>query len=697
MTRVAIAYAAAAWVLLQASGVVTPILGLPDWVPKLVFVLLVAGFIPTLVFAWAYEITPSGLKKEKDVDPAESITRITGRKLDFIIIGVLALAVMLLLADRVSGPAASVPDQPSERSIAVLPFDNMSADEEQEYFSDGITEEILNSLASVEGLKVAGRTSSFAYKDKNEDLRRIGKVLGVAHILEGSVRKSGNRIRITAQLVNVEDGFHVWSDTYDRELTDVFAIQDEIANEILRQLQARLLGEERSNLASQPADPAAYDLYLLARQRIYDRTRASLESAVDLLDKAIAKDPDYAPAYAQRGIATLLLSDRSYGTIPREEAQRQGKRFVDMALELDPKLAEAWAGLGLYYYDIPGEHDLAIETLTKALSLNPNLLDAGNWLLISLETSGDYRSAIRLLDDFTERDPLFPPVFTNGVFVFSQFGKIARAEALIEQYRAYDPDSAILYQAEAMNYLVQGHTAEGLRLGERAVRLAPSDQIAREAYSIGLRSTHQWQRLADEGLDDMKVDALERLGRETEALELASRLAVEGDPFPLFVLYNRTDRSRELVSYLEERWPTLAQFAAQHPHNPFGYGLMMEVAVAYSRAGNEERFEEALALVEAALQDLAEAGADNFVNLTERARYHALSGNFDTAIRDLEAAAARGSTLGHPVVREMPMFEPWHDHPRLLAAEARIAQNINEERRALGLPRLDGRLSAGRQ
>ena len=294
--RVGIAYAIATWVLLQITEVITPLLGLPDWAPKLIFVILAVGFVPALIFAWAYELTPEGLKKEKDVDRSESITHHTGRKLDFAIIAVLVLAVGLLLADRYTGKPAPDAEQVTNKSIAVLPFVNISSDKEQEYFSDGITEEILNALASVKELKVAGRTSSFAFKGQNQDLRRIGELLGVTHILEGSVRKSGTTVRITAQLVQVKDGFHLWSDTYDRELTDIFAIQDEIANEILIQLKARLLDEEGPAIVSQRTDPEVYDVYLLAKQLLYRRTRLTIESAVELLDQAIAKDPECTPS-----------------------------------------------------------------------------------------------------------------------------------------------------------------------------------------------------------------------------------------------------------------------------------------------------------------------------------------------------------------------------------------------------------------
>ena len=683
--RVAIAYAASSWVLLQVSDVVSTILGLPDWAPKLVLMLLAVGFVPALIFAWVYEITAEGLRKEKNVRPAESITRMTGRKLDFMIIGVLALALTLLVAERFSDVPAPREGEVPEKSIAVLPFENVSADEEQEFFSDGITEEILNSLASVSELKVAGRASSFAFKGKHDDLRRIGKALGVEHILEGSVRKAGTRVRITAQLIKVEDGFHLWSETYDRELTDVFAIQDEIATEILKQLKTQLLVDELEALTSQPTNPEVYELYLLAKHRIYRRTRQTLESAVNLLDEAIAIDPDYAPAYAQRGIATLLLSDRNYGLVPREDAQRQGKRYIDMALERDPRLAEALAGLGLYHYNRPTEHELAIEALTKALSINPNLLDAGMWLLLALEASGDYRNSLKLWEDLTARDPLFPSVFGNGVTFFSQFGMAAKAEALIEQYRAYDPHSALLYEADAMHHLTQGKSAAGLQLAERAFQLVPTHEVAHLALTFGLSQTHQWQRVADEGVDFVRVEALDRLGRDDEAFELALQLAIEGDPFALFPLYNRAGRYEELIDYVEERWPSIKQFAADHPHDQFGYFLMAEVALAYSRTGNEERFDEALSRVKMALLEVEEAGIDNYRHRMERAKYHALAGNYDAAIRDLEAAISRGSRLAVPVVWKLPMFEPWREDPRLLAAESLMVENINAERSALGL------------
>ncbi len=687
--RVGIAYAIATWVLLQITEVITPILGLPGWAPKLIFVILAVGFVPALIFAWAFELTAEGIKKEKDVDRSESITHHTGRKLDFAIIAVLVLAVGLLLADRFSGKPAPDAEQVTSKSIAVLPFVNISSDKEQEYFSDGITEEILNSLASVKELRVAGRTSSFAFKGQNQDLRRIGDLLGVEHILEGSVRKSGTTVRITAQLVQVEDGFHLWSDTYDRELTDIFAIQDEIANEILIQLKARLLDEEQQVIVSKRTDPEVYDLYLLAKQRLYSRTRHTIESAVELLDQAIAKDPDYAPAYAQRGIATMFLSDRSYGTIPEADALVQGKRFVDTALEKDPQLAEAWAGLGLYHINRPAEHEQAIDALTKALSINPNLINASNWLQSTLVATGNPRGALQILEQMTQRDPLYRPGFGNAVNMFNTFGQQEKAKALIDQFSKYDPNAAHLLRAEAMNRFYSGESAEGLRLAEQAYRLAPTDAVAHIWFTVGLAQTLQLERIAEEGSDFFQVEALDLLGRREEAFELAFELSREGELWNLFALYNRADRSQELIDYLEERWPGLDAFAADYPHNEEGYSLMAEVALAYSRTGNTVRFDDALLLVENAMSNLSGQGIDNWVFMLENAKYLALAEEYAGAITQLEYAVDRGFQGYAPIAKFIPMFEPLSDDPRFVAAEAQMIEGINVERRALGLEPVD--------
>ena len=261
--RVAVAYLVFAWLVMQVLDVVGPVLDLPRGGSRIVLVLLILGFLGVLVFSWVYELTPDGLRRESEIDRGASITQVTARKLDVAVIALLVLSLGVFALDRYSprreasatqepvrkapAPAASSVASPvavfpasTAKSIAVLPFVNMSPDPEQVYFSDGISEELLNALVKLPGLKVAGRTSSFAFRDKTDDLRKIGKSLGVGHILEGSVRKQGMRIRITAQLVKADDGFHLWSETYDRDAGDIFALQDEITAAIIEALKVKL-------------------------------------------------------------------------------------------------------------------------------------------------------------------------------------------------------------------------------------------------------------------------------------------------------------------------------------------------------------------------------------------------------------------------------------------------------------------------
>jgi TolB-like protein len=694
--RVAIAYAVASWVLLQIVDVISPIFELPVWAPKLIFVILAIGLVPTLIFAWAFELTPEGIKKESEVDRSGSITPQTGRKLNKVIIGSLVVAVVLLLIDRQFDEVEEAPQETvaalsdTEKSIAVLPFVNMSSDAEQEFFSDGITEEILNSLASEKSLKVAGRTSSFAFKGQNDDLRRIGDALGVDHILEGSVRKAGAQVRITAQLIQVNDGFHLWSETYDRELTDVFAIQDEIANEILKQLRSQLLADQDLVVVeAQRTNPVVYDLYLRAKQRIYTRKGSEINIAIGELDKAIQLDPEYAPAFAQRGVAAMLMSEQQYGDIPDDEANRRGKRFVDQALRLDENLAEGWAALGLYYTNIPAGSEHAIDHLTKALSINPNLIDAGNWLHIALKSVGDFKGSLEVLVDIAERDPLYRPAFTNAIMTFNAFGRLDAAEALLQRIEAFDSSNPDLYTARATNFLFSGHNGEGLQQMEISRELDAMSGVEKLILSIGLNNTMQFERTVEEGSLYWRPYALYEVGREDEAFELAYALASSGLPDSLFYLLNRAGRSKEVTDYFEERWPTLATFAEENVGDEYGYAIMSDVALAYSRTGNQDRFNEAMSFIDRHAARLDEQGVDNFFYSASRAADYALLGDVDTAIEYLERAANRGWTVAGVPDEIVPAFAVLADDPRYQELEMVMLNNMNRDREIVGLPPLN--------
>jgi TolB-like protein/Tfp pilus assembly protein PilF len=692
--RVAIAYGVASWVLLQIVDVISPIFELPVWAPKLIFVILAIGLVPALIFAWAFELTPEGIKKESEVDRSGSITPQTGRKLNMVIIGTLAIAVVLLLVDRQLGDPGNAPQETAvadtEKSIAVLPFVNMSSDAEQEFFSDGITEEILNSLASEKSLKVAGRTSSFAFKGQNDDLRRIGDALGVAHILEGSVRKAGAQVRITAQLIQVDNGFHLWSETYDRELTDVFAIQDEIANEILKQLRSQLLADEDLMVVeAKRTNPVVYDLYLRAKQRIYTRKGSEIRIAISELDKAIQLDPEYAPAFAQRGVATIMMSEQNYGDIPDDEANRRGKRFIDQALSLDENLAEGWAAIGLYYTNTPGGAEYAIDHLTKALSINPNLIDAGNWLQIALANVGDFKGALEVLVDIAERDPLYRPAFSNAIIQFNAFGKTDEAEAMLRRIEEFDSSNPDLYAARATNFLFSGRNGEGLQQMEMARELDEMSGVDKLLLSLGLNGTMQFERLAEEGSLFWKPNGLYETGRQDEAFELAYAQASSGSPGNLFYLLNRSDRSKEVTDFLEERWPSLTTFAAENVPDEYGYQIMTGVALAYSRVGNQDRFNEAMLLIDQHADRLDEQGMNNLFYSADRAVSYALRGDIEMALEYLQQAASSGWTTSGVPAEVVPQLAVLVDDPRYHEIEALMLSNMNRDREIVGLPPLN--------
>ena len=320
--RVGIAYAVSAWVLLQVVDLVLENISAPPLVMQVFMLALAIGFPIALIFAWAFEMTPEGVKLEKHVDRSQSITRKTAQRMNRNIIIALVIAVTLLLVDKFK-PETETGAEPKsakvesvevllpkleekEKSIAVLPFVDMSPEGDQAYFADGISEEILNVLVKTHTLKVAGRTSSFQFRGREVDLRTIGEQLGVRHILEGSVRKANNRVRITAQLVTASDGFHLWSETYDRELTDIFAIQDEIARSITDALAIELnLADTGKSLVSvSTSNMEAYDRYLEGRGLIAQRL--DFPRAIRLLEEATQMDPDFAEGWAANAQAHAL-------------------------------------------------------------------------------------------------------------------------------------------------------------------------------------------------------------------------------------------------------------------------------------------------------------------------------------------------------------------------------------------------------
>jgi TolB-like protein/Tfp pilus assembly protein PilF len=415
------AYLALGWVVTQVTSTVAPLLHMPEWIGPVVVWIGVIGFPFVIMFSWIYELTPEGLKRESEVDRSASITRVTSRRLDHIIIGLLVLAIGLFVVDRFlprkAEPAAAAREAPaasaapdaaqttippvSEHSIAVLPFVNMSDEKSNEYFSDGISEELLNLLAKIPQLEVTARTSSFSFKGKEVAIPEIARTLHVAHVLEGSVRKSGNAVRITAQLIKAGTDTHLWSQTYDRRLGDIFAIQDEIAADVVKQLKLALLGAAPK---VRPTDPEAYALYLQAVQLGRQGSAEAYKQSDALLHRVLAIDPRYAPAWA--ALAENFNREVSQGLLPNKEGFAQSREAANRALAIDPEYAPAHARLG--YIAMYGDNDVAgaAQHFNRALALDPADLDVLRNSPTLLNNLGRLDEALALDEAIVRRDPV---------------------------------------------------------------------------------------------------------------------------------------------------------------------------------------------------------------------------------------------------------------------------------------------------
>jgi len=458
--RVAIGYAITAWLLLQVVDLVLDNIHAPDWVMQVFMLALAIGFPLAIFFAWAFEMTPEGVKRESEVDRSKSIAPRTGRKMDRHIIIAMALALAYFAYDKFlasppdsppqSTPAAIVTVEntpepvissatdPSEKSVAVLPFVNMSDDAQNEYFSDGISEELLNVLVRVPGLRVPSRTSSFTFKGSTLKLAEIGRELQVDHILEGSVRKSGDRIRVTAQLIEVNTDTHLWSETFTRELDDIFAVQDEIAQAIVSALQVTLTGENATLTQSDStANAEAYNRYLLGRHLWNQRSTESLLASIKPLREAVAMDPAYGKAWAALADSYVLIPE--YAGKGIAEYIPLAHEAIDKALAINPASAQALTTSAyikfMYDYDFKGAH----ADFEKAIALDPGYATAHQWYGELLVVEGRLDEALEELRLARQADPLSLVVIQNMGWFLTFTDRQEEAFAYYDEVLAIDP------------------------------------------------------------------------------------------------------------------------------------------------------------------------------------------------------------------------------------------------------------------
>jgi len=440
--RAAVLYGMAAWLLVQIATQVFPFFDVPNWAVRFVIVALVIGFPIAMLLAWIFELTPEGIVRTDDVDPAGAIGRSAGRILNFAIIGALLLIIAFLMFQRQwrNAAAAEIP----RKSIAVLPFENFSDDKQNAFFADGIQDDILTSLAKIGDLKVISRSSVMQFRDiAAHNLREIGKTLGVANILEGSVRREANRVVVNVQLIDALHDRHVWANRYDRTLADSLGLQGELAGEIADALRVTLSPEEKARVEAKPTgNPDAYVFYLRANQiaRNPDTLLEDYKTAEQLYRQAIALDPNFALAHA-RLASTCAAIFHFYE--PLESWKDKARAEAELALRLQPNLAEAHLALGQYIYWIEGDYDRAVQEFDQALHLSPNNADIGQLIAAIKRRQGHWQEALDAYERNQKIDPQNANVVRNLVFTNTALRRWPEASRWAAQMRAMAPASLV--------------------------------------------------------------------------------------------------------------------------------------------------------------------------------------------------------------------------------------------------------------
>lgn len=490
--RMAGLYLVGAWLLLQVADTLLPVFEAPSWVMKAVTAVLAIGFFVALAFSWIFELTPEGLKRDSEVPAQLSIAPQTARRMNRAIIAVLLLAVTYFALDKfvlaperkavaalpnAAGRVTGNPESPDsaaiEKSIAVLPFVDMSRSKDQEYFSDGLAETMLDMLSRLPDLKVISRTSSFAFKGKAMDVRDIGNKLGVAHILEGSVQQSGGTLRITAQLIRTGDGAHLWSKQYDRKMADIFQIQDEVATQVVEAIQGALPAADRQHMLEQSTDNvSAYQEYLKGAALLPGRKIADMRKAVSHFERAIQLDPNYARAYAMASIALGLLGEYTTDT-PEMLARRD--QYLERALELSPGLGEAHIAQANRLQGI-GDLEASEKAYLRGIDLAPSYSSGFQWygelLFYGL---GDARRGLPMFERALVLDPLSPVVRLTYGNALANIGRVDEAFASNAKLIAEFPDLPIAIRQQAFLYATRGDLVQSLRARSRVIALEPSE------------------------------------------------------------------------------------------------------------------------------------------------------------------------------------------------------------------------------
>jgi len=474
--KVAIAYAIVGWLVMQIAATVVPALHLSDAITSAVVLLTLLGFPIALILAWAFELTPEGIKRAEDVAPSESITRRTGRKLTAVIIVVAVVASALFAWQFLqpkttpvaagTGPRTEIP----EKSIAVLPFENATRNADTEYLSDGISEALINSLTELQQLKVIARSTAFRYKGKQVDPQAVGRELKVRTVLMGVVRQLGDRLNVQVDLVDAMTGAQLWGEEYERKLADVLAVKQALVREVTEKLRLKLTGEQQQRLTQRDTtNPEAYQFYLRGRYYWNKRTAENLKKAIEQFQQAADKDPNYALAYVGLADCYLLLED--YVGTPASETYPKAKAFVQRALQLDSSLAEAHTSLA-YVYSNLWQWEQAEEAFKRAIRLNPNYSTAPHWYSLYLLDLGRIDEAMAEIKRAHELDPLSLVIGTTLTYAYIAKGDVNSSIAQCKRVIDLDPNFPRAHEYLGLAYLKQGRHSEAIAELQKAVELS---------------------------------------------------------------------------------------------------------------------------------------------------------------------------------------------------------------------------------
>lgn len=661
--RTVAAYGVLAWLIIQIAAVVFPVLGVPDWVTTLIVVLMIIGFPVSIVVSWVYDWTPEGVVATDAIEADhDAVSTAFGRQIDFVIITLLAVAIGWLVYERLP-PAAP------EKSIAVLPFANLSPDPESEYFVDGFSEDLLNALARLPDLRVIGQSSSFTFR-QDRDISKIGKKLNVATVLDGSVRKSDGRLRITARLLDTSNGYQIWSQSFDRGLRDIFAIQDEISHAIVDAMKIHLVGDVEARLpVTEAANVEAYNFYLLGRHHFKRRSVAELEHARELFNRAIASDPNYAPAYAALVDTLSLLSEGAFGSIPMKVVSAEAMPLLDKAFRINPDLADIHASLG-FLRRMERDFLAAEASLKRAIELSPNMARAHNWLYSTYDGASRHRESIEALKRAFELDPLSPIISANLSAEYWSRGEDHEALTAANRVIEILPESPVGYLRAGRVYWTRGDLAEALMWYQEADALSPGDPITRREMGYLLLNLGEHERAEDllsdrvhliklaEGSIEVAIqaayDVLARRPNEPAVIVAAARSQAWAGNFKA---------SRDLLEPLDKestrpQGPLFerANLVFWDPAIP-----AMDLALARLRTEDARGASRLTDQIGIYFDHLRAEGLDHPGIIYQEARLHSLKGKTSEALASLRQAIKTGWRFWY--TEKDPILKPLQDEP----------------------------------